>query len=78
MPIASPIINTSVWSAIDDGFVRKKKPMVMWKREMELMMVAPDMRPMAAVVEECQEGGEAVGNVFEFCRVSACDSSLVT
>lgn len=64
MPIASPIINTSVWSAIDDGFVRKKKPIVMWKREMELIMVAPDMRPMAAVVEELFDGGEAVVSVF--------------
>ena len=47
MPIASPIMNTSVWSAIEDGFVRKKKPRVTWKRDMELMMVAPEMRPIA-------------------------------
>lgn len=49
MPIASPIMNTSVWSAMEDGFVRKKNPRVMWKRDMELMMVAPEMRPIAAV-----------------------------
>jgi hypothetical protein len=51
MPIASPIMKTSVWSATVDGDVRKKKAKVMWKREMELMMVAPDMRPMVAVEE---------------------------
>lgn len=28
-PIASPIMKTSVWSAIADGFVRKKKARVM-------------------------------------------------
>lgn len=54
MPIASPMINTSVWSAMDDGFVRKKYAKVMWKREIELIMVAPEMRPMAAVAEKLQ------------------------
>jgi hypothetical protein len=49
MPIASPIMNTSVWSAIVDGDVRKKYAMVIWKREMELMIVAPDIRAIFAV-----------------------------
>jgi hypothetical protein len=34
---------------MEDGDVRKKKARVMWKREMELMIVAPEIRPMAAV-----------------------------
>lgn len=51
IPMASPIMNTSVWSATVEGAVRKKKAMVMWKREMELMMVAPEIRPMVAVEE---------------------------
>ena len=61
MPIASPIMKTSVWSAMEDGFVRKKKARVMWKREMELMMVAPEMRPIAAV-----EGLEMMGRYVCF------------
>lgn len=72
MPIASPIINTSDWSAMEDGDVRKKKARVMWKREMELMMVAPDMRPMAAAVEELSDDdddGEEI-ECFESFRVA--------
>ena len=42
-PIASPIMNTNVWSAIAPGEVRKKKARVMWNRESEVMIVAADM-----------------------------------
>lgn len=43
MPIDSPMMNTSDWSAIDSGEVRKKKAKVRWKREREVMIVAPEM-----------------------------------
>lgn len=43
IPIASPIMNTSVWSAIEPGEVRKKKASVTWKSEMDVMIVAPEM-----------------------------------
>ena len=42
------------WSAIVAGFVRKKKPRVMWKREMEVMIVRAEMSAM-------------VGGSFLFC-----------
>jgi hypothetical protein len=42
-PIASPIINTRVWSAIVFGFVRKKKARVMWKSDSEVIIVAAEM-----------------------------------
>jgi hypothetical protein len=42
-PIASPIINTRVWSAMVPGLVRKKKARVMWKSEREVMIVAAEM-----------------------------------
>ena len=45
-PIASPIINTRVWSAIVFGFVRKKKARVMWKSDREVIMVAAEMSAM--------------------------------
>lgn len=34
-----------------DGDVRKKKANVIWKRETELMIVAPEIMPMIAVEE---------------------------
>ena len=43
MPIASPMINTRVWSARAPGEVRKKYASVIWKREREVMIVFPDM-----------------------------------
>jgi hypothetical protein len=43
MPIASPMMNTNVWSARVPGEVRKKYASVMWKREREVMIVFPDM-----------------------------------
>ena len=48
--IDSPIIKTSVWSAIDPGEVRKKNASVTWNRESEVMIVAPDMTPMMTVL----------------------------
>jgi len=41
--MASPIIKTSVWSAIACGFVRKKKASVTWKSESEVMIVAAEI-----------------------------------
>jgi len=38
---------TTAWSAIVPGFVKKKKPRVMWKRETEVMIVFPDINAMA-------------------------------
>lgn len=49
-PMASPRRKTMDWSAMDSGEVRRKKAMVIWKREREVMMVAPEMTPMLAVV----------------------------
>ena len=45
-PIDSPMINTSDWSPIAFGFVRKKKARVTWKREREVIIVAPDIIPI--------------------------------
>lgn len=46
MPIDSPIIQTSAWSATVIGFVRKKKASVMWKSEREVRIVFAEMRAM--------------------------------
>lgn len=34
------------------GFVRKKKASVMWKRERDVIIVAPEMMPILKVVDE--------------------------
>jgi len=47
--MASPMKNTSDWSARDPGEVRKKKARVMWKSEREVMMVAPEMTAILEV-----------------------------
>lgn len=47
--MASPMTYTSAWSAMVAGFVRKKNPSVMWKREREVRIVLADMRAMVAV-----------------------------
>lgn len=39
---------TRAWSAMVPGFVRKKKPRVMWKRETEVMIVLAEMSAMVA------------------------------
>ena len=39
-------MNTSVWSEIAPGAVRKKYANVIWKRESDVMIVAADMRAM--------------------------------
>ena len=65
MPIASPIINTSVWSASAAGDTRKKYASVIWKRETEVMIVFPDMRAILNeryYSAEKLEGGEKVGS----------------
>lgn len=49
IPIDSPMMKTSDCSAITIGFVRKKKARVMWKREREVMIVAPDIIPMITI-----------------------------
>jgi hypothetical protein len=46
--MASPRTHTRAWSAMDMGFVKKKKARVMWKREMEVKMVFADMSAMVA------------------------------
>lgn len=51
MPIASPIMKTRAWSARDSGDVRKKKARVMWKREREVIIVAPEITPILPVYE---------------------------
>jgi hypothetical protein len=38
---------TIAWSATVPGFVRKKKPSVMWKRHSEVRIVFAEMRAMA-------------------------------
>lgn len=45
-------MSTMLWSAINFGFLRSRIPRVMWKREMERIMDAAEMRPMIAVVIE--------------------------
>jgi hypothetical protein len=49
MPIASPRRKTSVWSAIEAGEVRKKNARVMWNRESEVIIVAPEMTAIVFV-----------------------------
>lgn len=46
MPIDSPRINTSAWSATVMGLVRKKKPSMTWKRQREVRIVLADMSAM--------------------------------
>lgn len=48
IPIASPIMNTSVWSAIWFGEVRKNHARVTWKREREVIIVAADISAIFA------------------------------
>jgi hypothetical protein len=80
MPIASPIINTKVWSARAPGDVRKKYASVIWKRERDVMIVFPDMSAMmftgtpqkGTKKKKEEEEGEEVGEVgwllFVFMR----------
>jgi hypothetical protein len=49
MPIASPRMYTSAWSAMVAGFVIKKKPKVIWKREMEVRIVRADIRAIVGM-----------------------------
>jgi hypothetical protein len=37
------------------GFVRKKKASVMWNRERDVIIVAPEMMPILKVVDETKE-----------------------
>ena len=46
MPIASPMMKTSVWSDRAPGEVRKKYASVMWNSEREVMIVFPEMSPI--------------------------------
>ena len=39
-------MKTRVWSAMDSGEVRKKKAKVMWKREIEVIIVEAEMIAM--------------------------------
>lgn len=82
MPIASPIINTSVWSASAAGDTRKKYASVMWKRDREVMIVFPDMR---AILNERYysgqkvEGEEKVGSyVLSLCSFMRLTRQLIT
>lgn len=43
-----PRIQTKAWSATVMGFVRKKKPRVMWKSEREVRIVVADISAMFA------------------------------
>lgn len=45
----SPRAQTRAWSAMVMGFVRKKKPRVMWKSESEVMIVFADMRAISSL-----------------------------
>lgn len=45
------------WSARVAGLVRKKKPRVRWKRQIEVMIVLADMSAMVAVVGGCLPEG---------------------
>lgn len=44
--MASPISQTTPWSAMVAGLVTKKKARVMWKRQMEVKIVLADKSPM--------------------------------
>lgn len=43
-----------LWSAMELGDVRKKKARVIWKRDMEVMMVAADIQAIFA--DSCLSG----------------------
>jgi len=64
-PIASPIINTSVWSAIVCGFVRKKKASVTWKSESEVMIVAAEITAILTLRWLNLENSEALSSFVE-------------
>jgi hypothetical protein len=46
MPMDSPMIYTSAWSAIVPGLVRKKKPKVIWNSDTEVMIVLAEISAM--------------------------------
>jgi hypothetical protein len=48
--MASPMMYTRAWSATVAGFVMKKKPSVMWKRETDVMMVRAEMSAMVTAI----------------------------
>lgn len=66
MPIASPSMNTSAWSATVPGLVRKKKPRVMWKSDREVRIVFAEMSAMAgrraALLGVAEEAWSACGS----------------
>ena len=64
-PIASPIINTSVWSAIVCGFVRKKKASVTWKSDRDVMIVAAEI---TAILKLCLLNSRTARVSSFFCR----------
>lgn len=63
-PMASPRTHTRAWSAMDSGFVKKKKASVMWKREMEVKMVFADMSAMIASSAVFSDCSSAAGQVL--------------
>lgn len=65
MPIASPIMNTKVWSGMMLGEVRKKKASVIWKSERIVIIVAADMSAIAAVLKKGESQREGSVNQRE-------------
>lgn len=63
MPMDSPSIKTSAWSARVMGLVRKKKPSVMWKSEREVTIVLADMSAMIGFVLLSQDKKDSVSDV---------------
>ena len=74
IPIASPRMYTSAWSDMVRGFVRKKKPSVMWKREMEVKMVLEDMSAMFVGMRRCDAANRDVfwGVCGVWVRTNGC------
>lgn len=49
-PMDSPNTHTTAWSATVAGFETKKKPMVIWKRQSDVIMVFAGISAMGALV----------------------------
>lgn len=61
-PMASPSTYTTAWSATVPGLVRKKKPKVIWKKEMEVMIVFADMSAILVAFLEPGLPWKCLGN----------------
>ena len=63
--IASPTINTTVWSAIVAGEARKNHASVIWNKESEVIMVEADIRGILIILAFVKLKAEKAKKIFE-------------